>query len=106
MSTPSHKSGAPGEDPFAGLEEALEYIPPRGAGDADAERDFAERDFAEREARKLLLHVWHAFFGRFGRLTSTQLIAIKPIVEGQSVVLCAATASGKTEIGRASCRER
>jgi len=101
MSTPSHKSGAPGEDPFAGLEEALEYIPPRGAGDADAERDFAER-----EARKLLLHVWHAFFGRFGRLTSTQLIAIKPIVEGQSVVLCAATASGKTEALLAPMIER
>src|SRR5690606_15900029 len=38
-----------------------------------------------------------AFFGRFGRLTNTQRVAIRPIVEGQSVVLCAATASGKTE---------
>lgn len=89
MSTPSNEPFAPGEDPFEGLEEALEYVP---TVDSDKSRDFAEI-----EARNLLPHVWHAFFGRFGRLTDSQLAAIKPIVEGQSVVLCAATASGKTE---------
>ena len=51
----------------------------------------------ESRARRLLPHVWHAFFGRFGRLTTTQQVAIEPVVDGASVVLCAPTASGKTE---------
>lgn len=89
MNTSSNKPLAPGEDPFEGLEDALNHAPADGPN-----RDKA---FAELEARNLLPHVWHAFFGRFGRLTDSQLAAIKPIVEGQSVVLCAATASGKTE---------
>lgn len=101
MSTPWQTSGAPQEDPFAGLEEALEQAAPHHTGAAAGERDFAER-----EARELLPHVWHAFFGRFGRLTRTQRLALKPIVEGQSVVLCAATASGKTEALLAPMLER
>lgn len=52
---------------------------------------------AEKRARRLLPRVWHAFFGRFGRLTGAQAAAIEPICSGESVVLCAATASGKTE---------
>lgn len=87
MTSSSDKSFALQDDPFAGLEDALEYSPARAP----------KGDFGEREARRLLPHVWHAFFGRFGRLTDPQLAAIKPIVEGKSVVLCAATASGKTE---------
>lgn len=51
----------------------------------------------EARLKRRLPHVWHAFFGRFGRLTDTQAQAIAPIVEGRSVVLCAPTASGKTE---------
>lgn len=51
----------------------------------------------EEMARRLLRHTWHAFFGRFGRLTATQGVAIGPIRAGRSVVLCAPTASGKTE---------
>ncbi len=51
----------------------------------------------EEKARRLLPHIWHGFFGRFGRLTPTQAVAIEPIVAGKSVVLCAPTASGKTE---------
>ncbi len=52
---------------------------------------------AEARARRALPHVWHAFFGRFGRLTEAQTAAIEPVAAGESVVLCAATASGKTE---------
>lgn len=51
----------------------------------------------EERARHLLPHVWHAFFGRFGRLTETQIRSIAPIVAGKSTLLCAPTASGKTE---------
>ena len=51
----------------------------------------------EQTARNRLPTTWHAFFGRFGRLTATQKAAIEPIVGGESVVLCAPTASGKTE---------
>lgn len=51
----------------------------------------------EAAARRRLPHTWHGFFGRFGRLTKTQRVAIEPIADGESVVLCAPTASGKTE---------
>ncbi len=51
----------------------------------------------EARARDLLQHTWHGFFGRFGRLTATQKVAIGPIRAGEPVVLCAPTASGKTE---------
>jgi ATP-dependent Lhr-like helicase len=51
----------------------------------------------QQRARKLLRHTWHAFFGRFGSLTGAQAAAIEPVANGESVVLCAATASGKTE---------
>ncbi|MFW5966874.1 MAG: DEAD/DEAH box helicase [Persicimonas sp.] len=51
----------------------------------------------EKRARRLLRHTWHAFFGRFGRLTEAQRAAMEPILDGRSVVLCAPTASGKTE---------
>lgn len=51
----------------------------------------------EERARQLLPHIWHAFFARFGRLTNTQAQSIEPIVQGHSLVLCAPTASGKTE---------
>jgi ATP-dependent Lhr-like helicase len=51
----------------------------------------------QERARQLLRHTWHAFFGRFGSLTGAQAAAIEPVANGESVVLCAATASGKTE---------
>lgn len=51
----------------------------------------------EATARRRLRYTWHAFLGRFGRLTDTQRVAIEPIADGDSVVLCAPTASGKTE---------
>lgn len=51
----------------------------------------------ERRVRELLRHTWHAFFGRFGRLTEAQAKVAAPVARGESVVLCAPTASGKTE---------
>jgi ATP-dependent Lhr-like helicase len=49
---------------------------------------------------------WTPFFGRFGRLTTTQRTAIPPIVEGRDTLVCAATASGKTEAACAPLVER
>ena len=60
----------------------------------------------ERRVRRLLAHTWHAFFGRFGRLTDAQAQAAGPVAGGESVVLCAATASGKTEALLAPMIER
>lgn len=46
---------------------------------------------------RLLRVTWDPFFGRFGRLTDVQRAAIEPILDGADVLVCAATASGKTE---------
>jgi len=40
---------------------------------------------------------WPAFFERFGRLTEVQRKSIPPILNGDNVLICSATASGKTE---------
>ncbi len=52
---------------------------------------------SESQARSLIPRTWHAFFGRFGGLTEAQACAIEPVSQGTSLVLCAPTASGKTE---------
>lgn len=48
-------------------------------------------------ARREIPQTWHAFFARFPGLTATQKAAIGPISRGNAVLLCAPTASGKTE---------
>jgi len=46
---------------------------------------------------KKLVRTWPAFFSRFGRLTEIQRLVIPHIIQGKDVLVCSATASGKTE---------
>ena len=56
--------------------------------------------------RASLICTWHAFFARFPRLRDIQKKAILPILDGESVVVKAPTASGKTEAIMAPVLER
>ena len=47
--------------------------------------------------RAALGHAWNPFFARFGSLRPVQLTAIPPILAGQSTLVTAPTAGGKTE---------
>ncbi|MED4909385.1 DEAD/DEAH box helicase [Brevibacillus centrosporus] len=53
-----------------------------------------------------LTGTWPAFFEHFGRLTQVQREAIPPILDGNNVLICSATASGKTEAACAPVLER
>lgn len=53
-----------------------------------------------------LPRTWGAFFGRHGNFTPAQIAAIPPLLQGESVLLCAPTASGKTEAALAPLIER
>jgi len=52
---------------------------------------------ADRRLAHALERTWPEFFERFGSLTAVQRAAIPPILDGNDVLVCAATASGKTE---------
>ena len=65
----------------------------------------AERD-SDRQLARQLHRTWPAFFQRFGRLTPVQRVAIPPILEGRSLLVASATASGKTEAACAPLLER
>ncbi len=49
------------------------------------------------DVRAALKRTWVPFFARFGRLTPIQLAVIPKVLTGESVVVAAPTASGKTE---------
>lgn len=51
----------------------------------------------EAQIRTTLGSVGQAFFGRFPTLREVQRLAIPPIAEGGNILVCSATASGKTE---------
>ncbi len=53
-----------------------------------------------------LPRTWGAFFGRYGSFTPIQVAAIPLLLDGENVVLCATTASGKTEAALAPLIER
>jgi ATP-dependent Lhr-like helicase len=53
-----------------------------------------------------LLRTWPSFFAQHGGLTAAQLAAIPTLLEGHNVMLCAPTASGKTEAALAPLIER
>lgn len=52
---------------------------------------------SDRVLARQLRRSWDPFFGRFGRLTSVQRATIPAILAGESVLVCAPTAAGKTE---------
>lgn len=53
-----------------------------------------------------LPRTWSPFFARHGNFTPAQLAAIPPLLDGRNVILCAPTASGKTEAALAPLIER
>jgi ATP-dependent Lhr-like helicase len=53
-----------------------------------------------------LPHTWGAFFSQYGRFTAAQVAAIPLLLRGENVLLCAATASGKTAAALAPLIER
>lgn len=58
------------------------------------------------DVRERLRRAWMPFFSRYGRFLPVQLEAIPPVLSGQNVVVCSATASGKTEAVVAPTAER
>ncbi|MBA3943447.1 MAG: DEAD/DEAH box helicase [Herpetosiphonaceae bacterium] len=64
-------------------------------------------DLAARRALQARLpRTWNAFFARHGNFTATQVAAIPLLLAGHNVMLCAATASGKTEAAVAPLLEQ
>lgn len=60
----------------------------------------------DRELARRMPRGWHAFFERFGRLTAVQRESAPHILAGRDVLVCSATASGKTEAACAPLVER
>ena len=60
----------------------------------------------DRAVARHMPRAWFAFFARFGRLTPVQRAAIPPVLDGRDTLVCAATATGKTEAACAPLVER
>lgn len=60
----------------------------------------------DRQIASLMPRAWPVFFSRYGRLTAVQRKAIPRIMRGNDILLCSATASGKTEAVCAPLVER
>ncbi|WNR45152.1 DEAD/DEAH box helicase [Paenibacillus roseipurpureus] len=60
----------------------------------------------DRKLARRLPVVWPAFFQHFGRLTEVQRKSMGSILDGNHTLICAATASGKTEAACAPLFER
>ncbi len=56
--------------------------------------------------KQRLPRTWPAFFERHGNFTAAQAATIPAVLDGQNVIVCAATASGKTEAVMAPLIER
>jgi ATP-dependent Lhr-like helicase len=56
--------------------------------------------------RRSLARTWGAFFRRYGSFTPAQMAAIPALLAGENALICAATASGKTEAALAPLIER
>lgn len=61
---------------------------------------------AQRALMARLPRTWPAFFARHGSFTPAQRAAIPPLLDGAHLLLCAPTASGKTEAALAPLVER
>src|SRR5688500_15550541 len=59
-----------------------------------------------RRTMERLPRTWSAFFGRHGNFTAVQLVTIPALLDGQNLIVSAATASGKTEAAFAPLIER
>ncbi|TVR04430.1 MAG: DEAD/DEAH box helicase [Deltaproteobacteria bacterium] len=61
---------------------------------------------ADAALRSAMLRTWYPFFGRFAKLTPTQRASMPGLLRGESLLLVAPTASGKTEALLAPLIER
>lgn len=61
---------------------------------------------ADEDIAAMLPRAWPYFFAPFGRLTGAQRAAIPAILAGEDLLVCSATASGKTEAACAPLVER
>lgn len=66
----------------------------------------AENKMTPEQLKSHLARTWGAFFAQHGQFTQAQLSAIPLILSGENVVVCAPTASGKTEAALAPLIER
>lgn len=60
----------------------------------------------DEEIASRLRRTWDPFFARFGRLTAVRARGHPSCLEGEHVLVCSATASGKTEAACAPLIER